>query len=114
MRVMTVVLAACAASALTTGGPAWAARGGDGELKILFWQAVSTLNPYLSGGIKEGFASSIVLEPLASFNEKGELTSRLAESLPTLENLHFPRFHLSDLEAQAGRQMVGRLAIHRR
>jgi len=86
MRVMTVVLAACAASALTTG-PAWAARGGDGELKILFWQAVSTLNPYLSGGIKEGFASSIVLEPLASFNEKGELTSRLAESLPTLENL---------------------------
>jgi peptide/nickel transport system substrate-binding protein len=86
MRVMTVVLAACAASALTTGGPAWAARGGDGELKILFWQAVSTLNPYLSGGIKEGFASSIVLEPLASFNEKGELTSRLAESLPTLEN----------------------------
>jgi len=113
MRVMTVVLAACAASALTTG-PAWAARGGDGELKILFWQAVSTLNPYLSGGIKEGFASSIVLEPLASFNEKGELTSRLAESLPTLENLHSPRFHLSDLEAQAGRQMVGRLAIHRR
>ncbi len=86
MRFMKVVTAACVASALTAGGPAWAARGGDGELKILFWQAVSTLNPYLSGGIKEEFASSIVLEPLANFNEKGELTVRLAASLPTLEN----------------------------
>ena len=66
--------------------PALAARGGDGELKILFWQAVSTLNPYLSGGIKESFASSVVLEPLASFSETAELTPRLAESLPTPQN----------------------------
>ncbi len=32
--------------------PALAARGTDGEFKILFWQAVSTLNPYLSGGTR--------------------------------------------------------------
>ena len=86
MRVFKWALAACAVSAMTAGAPAWAARGSDGELKILFWQAVSTLNPYLSGGIKEEFASSIILEPLANFNEKGELVARLAETLPTPEN----------------------------
>ena len=83
MRGIKFALAACA---LLTTAQAWAARGGDGELKILFWQAVSTLNPYLSGGIKEEFASSIILEPLANFNEKGDLVARLAESLPTVEN----------------------------
>ena len=75
------------AAALTLGAsPAWAARGGDGELKILFWQAVSTLNPYLSGGLKEEFASSIVLEPLASFDEKGQIVARLAAEVPTAAN----------------------------
>ena len=28
-------------------------RGSDGELKIIYWQAVSILNPYLSGGTKD-------------------------------------------------------------
>jgi peptide/nickel transport system substrate-binding protein len=86
MRVFKVALAVCAFWAAAMGAPAWAARGGDGELKILFWQAVSTLNPYLSGGIKEEFASSIILEPLANFNEKGELVARLAQTVPTTEN----------------------------
>ncbi len=84
MRKMAFLAAGFAAALGST--PALAARGTDGELKILFWQAVSTLNPYLSGGVKEEFASSIVLEPLASFNEKGELTPRLVETLPTAEN----------------------------
>jgi len=86
MRVLKTVLAASTALVLAAGGPAFAARGADGELKILFWQAVSTLNPYLSGGIKEEFASSIVLEPLANFDENGRLAARLVDSLPTLEN----------------------------
>jgi peptide/nickel transport system substrate-binding protein len=84
MRGLSIVLAVLAALAL--GGEAQAARGGDGELKILFWQAVSTLNPYLSGGVKEEFASSIVLEPLANFDENAQLTPRLAQSLPTVGN----------------------------
>ena len=86
MRALETVLAASAAFVLATGGPAWAGRGADGELKILFWQAVSTLNPYLSGGVKEEFASSIVLEPLANYDEKGGLVPRLVDSLPTPEN----------------------------
>jgi peptide/nickel transport system substrate-binding protein len=86
MRRLGLIVAACAASLLAAPPPAFAARGTDGDLKILFWQAVSTLNPYLSGGVKEEFASSIVLEPLASFNEKGEITPRLVEAIPTVEN----------------------------
>ena len=83
---MRVLAALAAAASLAATAPALAARGADGDLKILFWQAVSTLNPYLSGGTKEEFASSIILEPLASFDENGELVARLAENLPTPEN----------------------------
>ena len=39
--------------------------GEDGALNLLFWQAVSTLNPYLSQGTKDVTAASMVLEPLA-------------------------------------------------
>ncbi|MDQ0456171.1 peptide ABC transporter substrate-binding protein [Rhizobium paknamense] len=66
--------------------PALAERGTDGDVKILFWQAVSNLNPYLSGGSKEVYAASLVIEPLAGFNEKGELFPRLATTIPTKEN----------------------------
>ncbi|MBA8821559.1 peptide ABC transporter [Ochrobactrum sp. P6BS-III] len=67
-------------------GTAHAERGTDGDLKILFWQAVSTMNPFLSAGTKEIFASSIVIEPLARYNEKGELVPWLASEIPTIEN----------------------------
>ncbi|MHC8508883.1 MAG: peptide ABC transporter substrate-binding protein [Rhodospirillales bacterium] len=59
---------------------------GGGELRIIYWQAPSILNPFLSGGTKDVEASSIVIEPLARFNEKGELTPWLAEEIPTVEN----------------------------
>ena len=61
-------------------------RGRDGKLKVLSWQAVSTLNPYLSGGGKDMDAASLVLEPLARYNNNGELIPVLAEEIPTLEN----------------------------
>ena len=35
------------------------------EVTILYWQAVSILNPYLSGGTKDIDASALILEPLA-------------------------------------------------
>ncbi|TWF52099.1 peptide ABC transporter substrate-binding protein [Neorhizobium alkalisoli] len=65
---------------------AQAARGTDGDLKILFWQAVSTMNPYLSGGTKEVYASSMVIEPLARYDEKGELVPMLVTEIPTVAN----------------------------
>ena len=68
------------------GTAAHAERGTDGDLKALFWQAVSTLNPYLSAGTKEVYASSIVIEPLARYDEKGELVPWLVTEIPTVEN----------------------------
>jgi peptide/nickel transport system substrate-binding protein len=86
MRNVRLILAASVASLMMTTAPAMAQRGSDGDLKLLFWQAVSTLNPYLSGGTKEGYSSSIVLEPLAGFDEKGNIIPKLVESIPTIEN----------------------------
>ena len=65
---------------------AHAARGADGHLRIIYWQAPSTMNPYLSGGTKEIEAASLVLEPLARYDQNGNMTPWLAERVPTLEN----------------------------
>jgi len=61
-------------------------RGSSGHLNIIYWQAVSTMNPYLSGGTKEMNAASVVLEPLARFDNLGELTPWLVDEIPTLDN----------------------------
>ena len=66
---------------------------GDGDrdethetLTLLFWQAPSIANPYLSGGNKDTEAAALVLEPLANYDENGALVPRLAASIPTVEN----------------------------
>ena len=55
---------------------------GDGDgpqsLTLLFWQAPSIANPYLSGGNKDLEAAALVLEPLANYDEDGQLVPRLA------------------------------------
>ena len=43
----------------------------DGEFKIIYWQAPSIMNPYLSGGTKELEAASLVIEPLARYDQDG-------------------------------------------
>ena len=63
-----------AASAFAAAAAAHAERGSDGHVSIIYWQAPSIMNPYLSGGTKDIEASSLVLEPLARYNENGELT----------------------------------------
>ena len=55
-------------------------------LKLLYWQAPTILNPHLSTGFKDAEAARITLEPLASFDNEGELIPFLAESIPTTEN----------------------------
>ncbi len=80
------LLIGLAAALMLSPPPALAARGSDGELKIIYWQAVSILNPYLSGGTKDQEAASLVIEPLARYDEKGNLVPYLAESIPTIEN----------------------------
>ncbi len=56
------------------------------ELKMIYWQAPTILNPHLSTGFKDAEASRITLEPLASFNQEGELIPILAQEIPSLEN----------------------------
>jgi len=56
------------------------------NLKLLYWQAPTILNPHLSTGFKDSEASRITLEPLASFNNELELVPFLAAEIPTLEN----------------------------
>ena len=55
-------------------------------LRLLLWQAPSTLNPHLAPGIKDQTASRIVYEPLASFDREGNLVPFLAAEIPSLEN----------------------------
>ena len=80
----TLAIAALAVSMLSTS--AQAERGRDGHLKILYWQAVSTVNPYLSGGTKDIEAASLVLEPLARYDDTGTMIPALAAEIPTVEN----------------------------
>ncbi len=63
-----------------------AERGADGHLNLLYWQAPSILNPFLSGGIKDTEASSMILEPLARHDENGHLVPWLVREIPTVEN----------------------------
>ncbi|MDQ3398539.1 MAG: ABC transporter substrate-binding protein, partial [Deinococcota bacterium] len=67
-------------------GSSFAQRGRDGTVDLLYWQAISILNPYLSGGTKDIYGSSIVLEPLARYDEDGNMVPWLAQEIPTVEN----------------------------
>ncbi len=84
MKLRTAFLGAAAIAALAPA--AYAERGSDGNVNVLYWQAVSILNPYLSSGTKDVEASSLVLEGMAGFDETGVVFPRLAESVPTVEN----------------------------
>ncbi|MDP6487698.1 MAG: ABC transporter substrate-binding protein, partial [SAR324 cluster bacterium] len=74
------------AFALSLASAVEAKRGSDGQLNLLYWQAPSTMNPYLSGGTKELEASSVVIEPFARYDEKGNLLPWLVEEIPTVGN----------------------------
>ena len=84
MKLKTMLLGAAALIALAP--QAFADRGADGNVNVLYWQAVSTLNPYLSSGTKDVEASSLILEPLAGFDQNGDVFARLAVEIPTVEN----------------------------
>ncbi|MBY5972193.1 peptide ABC transporter substrate-binding protein [Ferrimonas balearica] len=84
MSLRSVLLGAVALSAVAPA--AFAERGSDGHVNIIYWQAPSVLNPYMSGGTKDIESSSMILEPLGRFDETGALVPFLAEEIPTVEN----------------------------
>ena len=73
-------------AAFARGNSEPASQVQDRHLNILYWQAVSILNPYLSGGTKDIEAASMVVEPLAHYDENGGMVPVLAAEIPTLEN----------------------------
>jgi len=74
------------AQAQTKSGFTPTKRGGGGELKTLWWQAVSILNCHLAVGVKDNDGSRIFNEPLAAFDPDGNLVPILAAEVPTLDN----------------------------
>src|SRR5262245_18014155 len=61
-------------------------RGGGGQLKILWWQAPTLLNPHFAPGTKDQDASKIFHEPLAAYDPDGNLVPILAAEVPSLQN----------------------------
>ena len=57
-------------------------QGRDGNVSIIYWQAPSILNPYLSGGTKDIESASMILEPLANYDENGKMVPVLAADIP--------------------------------
>jgi len=74
--------------------------GGGGLLKLLYWQAVTLLNPHFAIGTKDQEGSRIFYEPLAGWDADGNLVPVLAAELPTKEN---------DGLAEDGRSVVWKL-----
>lgn len=89
MKLKTLLMGAIATTALA---PAVLAdghegeRGRDGQVNIIYWQAPSILNAYLSGGTKDLESASLVVEPLGGYDENGALFPRLVDAIPTVEN----------------------------
>ena len=83
MKLRYSLLGLAAALALTPAAFA-AERGRDGQVNIIYWQAPSIMNPYLSGGTKELEAASLVIEPLARYNQDGALVPWLVDTVPTV------------------------------
>jgi len=70
----------------TAFGAGHMAQGRDGNANIIYWQAASIMNPYLSGGTKDVDASSMVLEPLAGYDQNGNMVAKLVDEIPTVAN----------------------------
>jgi peptide/nickel transport system substrate-binding protein len=60
--------------------------GGGGPLKLLFWQAVTLLNPHFAVGTKDQEGSRIFYEPLAGWDSEGNLVPFLAAEIPSKDN----------------------------
>ncbi len=84
MKLKTLMLGAVATCAMAPA--AFAERGSDGHVSLIFWQAPSIMNPFLSGGTKEIEAASMIIEPLARYNEVGEIVPWLVDEVPTTAN----------------------------
>ncbi|HUL68532.1 MAG TPA: peptide ABC transporter substrate-binding protein [Burkholderiaceae bacterium] len=61
-------------------------RGGGGALKTLWWQGATLLNPHFATGTKDQEGSRIFYEPLAGWDNDGNLVAILAAEVPSIGN----------------------------
>ena len=61
-------------------------RGGGGTLKLLWWQGPVHLNPQWATGTKEQEGSRMFYEPLAAWDNDGNLFPVLAAEVPSTQN----------------------------
>ena len=57
-----------------------------GALKLLYWQAVTLLNPHFAIGTKDQEGARIFYEPLAGWDGEGNLVPFLAAEIPSKDN----------------------------
>src|SRR5579884_60413 len=69
-----------------TTGMAGRKRGEGGELKLLQWQAPTTLNAHINEGTKDELASTLISEPLTHYMPDGTLIPNLVTEVPTKQN----------------------------
>jgi peptide/nickel transport system substrate-binding protein len=60
--------------------------GGGGALKLLYWQGATLLNPHFALGTKDQEASRIFYEPLAGWDNDGNLVPVLADGIPSQDD----------------------------
>jgi len=61
-------------------------RGGGGALKTLWWQGPTLLQPHFANGTKDQEASRVFYEPLAIWDNDGNLVPILAADIPSVAN----------------------------
>ena len=59
-------------------------RGGGGQLRTLWWQAPTLLNPHFANGTKDQDAARVFYEPLAGFDPDGHVVPILAAEVPSV------------------------------
>src|SRR5271156_6760656 len=59
--------------------------GGGGQLKLLWWQGPTLLNPHFAVGTKDQDGSRIFYEPLAGRDPDGNLFPILAAEIPSVD-----------------------------
>src|SRR5690606_28838897 len=61
-------------------------RGSGGELRLIQWQAPTSLSPHVVGGSKDWLGAQPVLEPLMHYGMEAELLPNLVTEVPSKEN----------------------------
>ena len=61
-------------------------KAGGGPLRLLLWQAPTLLNPHFAVGLKDQEACRLFYEPLAGWDQDGNLVPILAAEIPSKDN----------------------------